>query len=118
MWVYRIYEVCDGALLFLWYPLMLAARFLCGFLGINTATLRTAAVQNYLPPELRARVNALFNVLVSGALMLAQLCAGALGEVLPYRLVSLLFAGFSLFVMQALIVRRRADVEPIYNRSV
>ena len=50
--------------------------------------------------------------------MLAQLCAGALGEVLPYRLVSLLFAGFSLFVMQALIVRRRADVEPIYNRSV
>ena len=118
VWVYRIYEVCDGALLFLWYPLMLAARFLCGFLGINTATLRTAAVQNYLPPELRARVNALFNVLVSGALMLAQLCAGALGEVLPYRLVSLLFAGFSLFVMQALIVRRRADVEPIYNRSV
>lgn len=118
VWVYRFYEICDGALLFLWYPLMLAARFLCGFMGVNTATLRTAAVQNYLPADMRARVNALFSVLISGAMMLAQLCAGALGEVLPYRYVSLVFAGFSFLMIQALIVRNRADVEPIYNRPI
>lgn len=118
VWVYRFYELCDGALLFLWYPLMLAARFLCGFMGINTATLRTAAVQNYLPPELRARVNALFNVLISGAMMLAQLGAGALGEILPYRYVSLIFAAFSFLMIHVLIVRNRASVEPIYNRFI
>lgn len=50
--------------------------------------------------------------------MLAQLCAGALGEVLPYRYVSLVFAGFSFLMIQALIVRNRADVEPIYNRPI
>lgn len=59
--VYQLYEACDAALLFLAWPLMLAVRFLCGFMGVNTATLRTAAVQNYLPPDMRARVNALFS---------------------------------------------------------
>ena len=118
VWVYRLYELLDGALLFLWYPLMLAARFLCGFMGVNTATLRTAAVQNYLPADLRARVNALFNVLISGAMMLAQLAAGALGEVLPYRVVSLLFAALSFAMIHVLIVRNRASVEPIYNRAI
>ena len=118
VWVYRLYELLDGALLFLWYPLMLAARFLCGFMGVNTATLRTAAVQNYLPADLRARVNALFSVLINGAMMLSQLAAGALGEILPYRVVSLLFAAFSFVMIHAFIVRNRSSVEPIYNRAI
>ena len=115
--VYQIYEICDGLLLFLAYPLMIILKFLCGFLGVNTATLREAAVQNYLPPNIRARINALFSVLVSLGLMAVQVLTGALGEWLPYPYVPLLFAGFSFLLIFLLIVRNRREVEAIYNQD-
>ena len=37
---------------------MLVNRALCGFLGIQSATIRQAAVQRYIPDRLRARLNA------------------------------------------------------------
>ena len=116
--VYMLYDLCDGVMLFLSYPLMLAVRFLCGFLGSQTAAIRAAAVQNYLPSDIRARVNGLFSVLVSIGMLLVQLGAGALGEVLPYSVVALLFAAFTLSMVLFLIVRNRRHVEPVYNRRV
>ena len=116
--VYAIYEICDGALLFLWYPLMVVLRFVCGFLGVNTATLREAAVQNYLPADKRARVNGLFSVIISVSLLVAQLAAGALGEIIQYRLVMLGSCVITFVVMVVLIVFGKKDVEPIYNRKV
>ncbi|MBQ2948198.1 MAG: MFS transporter [Clostridia bacterium] len=116
--VYMIYELCDGLMLFLSYPLMLAARFLCGFLGSQTAAIRSAAVQNYLPADMRARVNGLFSVLVSIGMMLVQLAMGALGEIMPYRWAAILLAAFSLFMIFLVIVRGRQHVEPVYNRKV
>ncbi len=113
--VYMLYELCDGALLFLTYPVMLVLKFLCGFLGVNTATLRTAAVQRYLPPDMRARVNGLFNVLVSMGMLAVQLLSGALGEIWPYRYVALGFAAFSFGCIFFLIVRNRAEVRRIYE---
>lgn len=53
--VYMVYEAMDMLLLWLPYPLMLASRGLCGFLGTNSATMRQAAVQRYIPERLRAR---------------------------------------------------------------
>ena len=94
---------------------MLILRFLCGFMGVNTATLRTAAVQNYLPRNMRARINGLFSVLVSLGMMVVQLLVGALGEVLPYRVVALLFAAFSFSMIFLLIVRNKPAVKPIYD---
>ena len=116
--VYAIYELFDGVLLFVAWPVMLVLRFLCGFLGVNTATLREAAVQRYLPQELRARVNGLFDVLLSAACVLIQLAVGALGELLPYRFVTLGFAVLTLGCMLWLIAGRRRSVEPIYNFHV
>lgn len=113
--VYMIYELCDGIMLFMAYPVMLTLRFICGFLGSQTAALRSAAVQKYLPGGMRARVNGLFNVLVSLGMMAVQLAVGALGEVLPYRWVAALFAGFSFAAILVLIVRSRKHVEPVYN---
>ena len=54
--VYNLYELMDMALLWLPYPLMLANRAVVGFCGVNSATLRQAAVQTYLPddPVIRA----------------------------------------------------------------
>jgi len=113
--VYMIYELCDGIMLFMAYPVMLVLRFLCGFLGSQTAAIRSAAVQKYLPSDMRARVNGLFSVLMSLGMMVTQLAVGALGEVLPYRWVAAMFAGFSFAAIIVLIVRNRKHVEPVYN---
>ena len=48
--VYQTYELMDACLLWLPYPLMLVNRAVCGFLGIQSATIRQAAVQRYIPP--------------------------------------------------------------------
>ena len=93
---------------------MLVLRFICGFLGVNTATLREAAVQAYLPANIRARVMGLFNVFASLGLLVSQLLAGALGEVLPYRVVALLFASFTTVCIFAIIIRNRDEVGKIY----
>ena len=47
--VYQLYELMDMVLLWVPYPLMLVCRCACGFLGINSATLREEAVQGYIP---------------------------------------------------------------------
>ena len=52
-------------LLWLPYPLMLVNRAICGFLGSNSAILRSSAVQHYIPERLRSRVNALNSVLLT-----------------------------------------------------
>lgn len=57
---YLLYEWMDMILLWSPYPLMLANRAAVGFLGVNSATLREAAVQRYIPDELRAKLNAFF----------------------------------------------------------
>ena len=113
--VYAIYELCDGFMLFMAYPVMLVLRFACGFLGSQTAAIRNAAVQKYLPSDMRARVNGLLTVLMALGMRVVQLGVGALGEVLPYRVVALLFSGFSLAAILVLIVRNKKHVEPIYN---
>ena len=113
--VYMLYEICDGALLFLAYPVMLVLKFLCGFLGINTATLREAATQSYLPQDMRARINGLFQVLISIGMVLVQLLVGALGEIFPYRYVSLGFATVAFTCILIFIVRNKEDVRKIYE---
>jgi len=110
-----LYELFDGIMLFLAYPLMLILRFLCGFLGVNTATLREAAVQAYLPQNMRARIMGLLNVLASLGMLVSQLLAGALGEILPYRVVALLFAGCTTICVFSIIVRNRDNVRKIYG---
>ena len=113
--VYMLYEICDGALLFLAYPVMLVLKFLCGFLGVNTATLREAATQSYLPQDMRARINGLFNVLMNMGIVLVQLLAGALGEIFPYRFVTLGFSTFAFVCILIFIVRNKEDVRKIYE---
>ena len=115
--VYALYELCDGLMLFMAYPVMIVFRFLCGFLGTQTAAVRNAAVQKYLPADMRARVNGVFTVLSAFGLMGMNLLSGALGEVIPYRWVAVLLSAFALSCMGHLIVRNRKDVEPIYNRN-
>ncbi len=111
--VYSIYDLLDSFLLFMPYPAMLINRFLCGVLGSQSATIRSAAVQSYLPPEMRARVNALFHVIFAIGGILFQLLAGLLGLFIPYRLVAL-FLGLVTFLSMILFIWLPKEV----NRKV
>ena len=112
--VYQFYEVMDMILLWIPYPLMLVNRAMAGFLGINSATMRQAAVQRYLPEHLRARINAFEGMCITLSSTVFSLALGALGEVLDYKLVVTLGAGFALLFCWATIWRRRRDVAGIF----
>lgn len=116
--VYQIYSVMDALLLWLPYPLMLANRALCGFLGINSATLRESSVQNYLPDNMRAKVNAVFNALMSLSSLVFSLGVGALGEVVDYRAAMTILNLVLVTVCWWVMWRGRADVKTVYDRPV
>ena len=101
--VYSTYDLMDAFLLYMPYPAMLVNRFLCGILGSQSATIRAAAVQSYLPQEMRARINALFGVIFALGGILLQLLAGLLGQVLPYQIVALIL-GLPTFICMIIYV--------------
>ena len=96
---------------------MLLNRFLCGALGVTSATIRESAVQCYLQPDMRARVNALFSVIVSLGCILCQLGAGALGQVMDYRLAVLILCAINTAAMLWFIVRPGQDNRPVYEAT-
>lgn len=116
--VYTVYDLMDAFLLFMPYPCMVLNRFVCGALGISSATIRQAAVQSYLPERMRARVNAFFNVIMSIGGIFFQFLAGLLGEVLPYRLVALLFGLTTFGAMIVLIVLPKEENAKVYGYNM
>ena len=113
--VYQVYEVRDMCLLWLPYPLMLVNRAICGFLGSNSAILRSSAVQRYIPERLRSRVNALNSVLLTAGASVFSLLMGFLGEVLDYRWCVTLGGAATLLACRFLIGGRRQDVRKVYE---
>ena len=115
--VYKVYESMDMCLLWLPYPLMLANRAVCGFLGINSATMRQTAVQSYIPERLRSRLNAFANMLYFAASAVLSLAVGALGEFVDYRLCLSLCAGASFVVCLLTVWKNRSAVKSVYENS-
>ncbi len=113
--VYQFYDLMDIILLWLPYPMMLLNRGFCGFLGVNSATLREAAVQKYIPDEYRARLNAFCEVMITAACSVFSVVVGALGDLLDYRVCVTLCALLPLIVSWAVIWRRRQYVRLIYE---
>ena len=114
LFVYFFYDTMDACLLWLPYPLMLVNRAICGFLGVQSGTMRYAATQKYIPDSMRARLNAFQSIVFLIMEAVLSLVIGALGEVLPYRVVLTLCGLFCVSVCLLTIVRRRKDVETIY----
>lgn len=115
--VYQIYETMDMCLLWLPYPLMLVNRAICGFLGSNSAILRSAAVQRYIPEELRARINAFEGILLTAAGGVLALAVGALGEVIDYRLCVTICGTVAMLACWIIIWGRRKNIKPIYEHD-
>lgn len=114
--VYQTYDLMDAALLWLPYPLMLVNRAICGFLGINSATMRQVAVQSYIPESYRARINAFEGMLYSFSAAVFTLIIGALGEVLDYRVCFSIGGLFAVTFCLCTILQSRKHVKAVYNR--
>lgn len=115
--IYQTYELMDIILLWIPYPFMLLNRGICGFLGINSATLRQASVQRYIPDEYRSRINAFDSILGSVSAGVISLAVGAMGEVLNYRLCITICGIFTSVVLWGTIWRRRNYIRKIYNEQ-
>lgn len=113
--VYTVYQLADMILLYTGYPLMLVNRFLCGGLGTVSATIRNTAVNSYLPPGMRARVHAMFEMMIAVSAVVFQFFSGWLGQVMPYR-AGILVLGFIYFIaLFFLIILPRKDNRKVYE---
>ncbi len=115
--VYIFYETMDIILLFIPYPLMIVNRFICGFVGMTSATLRETSVQSYLPSNMRAKVNAVFNVFIALSVIIFQIIAGYLGDRIGYRKVVVLLASLSLVAVFIFIVRPTEENRKVYEAT-
>ncbi len=113
--VYQFYEALDMGLPWLPYPFMLINRGICGFLGSNSAILRNAAVQRYIPEKLRSRVNAFNGVLLTIGSSIFSLLMGFLGELLDYRLCVTIGGAVAMLACWLLIWCRRGNVREVYE---
>lgn len=113
--VYITYQLADMILLFTPYPAMIVNRFICGGLGNTSATVRETAVQSYLPDNMRARVNAVFNAIFSVGGILFQIFAGMLGEILPYRTVIIIMGMIGLVAIWVFIIQPVDENRKVYE---
>lgn len=113
--VQQFYNIMDAVLLWLPYPLMLLNRSFCGFLGINSATVRESSVQRYLPEKYRARVNAFSSALICAAGSAASFLIGLMGEFMEYRTIMTAGAFFSMVACVMTIWRSRKKIKAIYD---
>ena len=112
--VQQFYNAMDAVLLWLPYPAMLVNRSICGFLGINSATVRASSIHQYLPEEYRARVNAFSSASICVVGSATALLFGALGEVLDYRMTMTVIAGFSALCCWLTVGRNKEVLDKIY----
>ncbi len=114
--VYGLYESFDMIWLMLPYPFMMVVRFIQGFLGINSLNIRESSTKMYIPNDMRARVDALFQVLIAFVMIISRLLAGWLAQYISYPLCAVIFAGMAFFALWFLIVRNKEDITVIYNQ--
>ncbi len=114
---YIAVNLLGGAMLFLPIPLMAAASFAVGVLGVTSYTIRTSATQAYVPDGKRARFNGMFRVITAAGSIAGSLTAGALAEVLPERTVMVMAFSLAQAAVYAFIWRGREQIRAIYNRT-
>lgn len=115
--VQQFYNVMDAVLLWLPYPAMLVNRGICGFLGINSATVRASSIHQYLPEEYRARVNAFSSASICVAGSAASVLFGALGEIWDYRLTMTITASVCMAACWLTVGRNEDELQKIYMYS-
>ena len=114
---YAAIDAIGSLRLFLPIPLLAAAFFVQGMLGVTSYTIRTTATQAYVPDTMRARFNGAFQMMTSLGTVAGSLLVGALAEVFPERAVIVGIYAVVLLSVYLFIYRGRAHVADVYNRE-
>ena len=114
---YAAIDAIGSLRLFLPIPLMAAAFFVQGMLGVTSYTIRTTATQAYVPDTMRARFNGAFQMMTSLGTVAGSLLVGALAEVFPERAVIVGIYAVVRLSVYLFIYRGRAHVADVYNRE-
>ena len=87
--------------------------------GLLQYTVKIPAVQQYIPEEMRSRVNSFFDMELTLATSVLSLLVGALGEVLDYRLCVTICGAVAMTACWLIVWRGRREVRPVleYERS-
>ena len=113
--VYIILSVSEGFYLYFPVIVMQVCCFMSGFLGVTSYTIRISATQRYVPDEKKGRFNGAFVMLNQVGMLLAEVMAGALGEVFDPRHI---ITGFMMMNAAAAVVfigGRKKEISAIYN---
>lgn len=116
--VYFIITILDGVDLFLPLPLMMTGFFLVGLFSVTSYNIRIASTQAYVPDQKRARFNGVFQMINSAGMIVGQLTAGAVGEIMNERLVVLILMSINLLAVLVVMYPGRHHVARIYNREI
>lgn len=115
LFVMITYNCLDAILLFVSYPLMLFNRFGAGILGATTYTLRTAAIQTYVPDAMRARINSFQNLLYYGISSVLTLVFGVLGDLLRPEWVMVCGALLGMGVLCLTWIRHASACQAVFE---
>ncbi len=118
--VYFIVDIISISTFYYPFEILLATRFLQGFLAVTSFNIRMSSVQAYLPNDVRGRVNALFNLNTMSASILGVLIAGLLVDYtsVTIELIPVIFCSISLISFFLIVFRNRKHVGVIYNTKV
>jgi len=116
--VYVTFCVIEMGLLFTPVYVMAILSFIVGLLTVTSYNIRISTTQSYIPDAKRARYNGTFHMIMNSGMIIGQLAAGALADIIPIRLVVVAYNGICLIAVFAIMWRGRRHVIPIFNRSV
>lgn len=115
VFVYLTISLFDGSFLFFPFAAMVALNLASGMLAITSYNIRISGTQNYVPDDMRGRFNGIFQMLNMSGMILGQLAAGALGEVLPLRALTAGAMAVNALGVFFILLPNRAHVKKIYN---
>lgn len=116
--VYIVSSSLEGAYLYTPITIMQTMCFLIGILSATSYNIRISSTQSYVPDERKGRFNGAFLMLNTIGMLIGELTAGLLSEVVPLRLLLTCYMGLCVVAAVFLIGGNRKHVSLIYNREV
>lgn len=118
LFVYISISIIEGTYLFLPIWGMVILMFISGITSVTSYNIRISATQSYVPNNIRARFNGVFQMFCMCGTVGGQLLAGLMGDFIPARAMVVIFSAVNLISSLAIIYRGREKVRPIYNRDL
>ncbi len=115
--IYLVIALISGTYLYTPLRTMMILCFITGILGITSYSLRLSSTQSYVPNEKKGRFSGAFLFMETIGILVGQLSAGALSNVIPERRVLFVFMVVSVVALFVIMGRYRKEASFIYNRE-